>query len=85
MIGTLKVVSRTPSNKKISTTKQGGLSVNFNLHHIDLVYVVLKPFLAVTLVERQIGYNFQPCCTFWVPQMLPYVSVGVPLTIFMSV
>ena len=34
MIGTLKVVSRTPSTKKISTTKQGGLSVNFILYHI---------------------------------------------------
>ena len=33
-IGTLKVVSRTPSTKKMSTTKQGGLRVNFNLHHI---------------------------------------------------
>ena len=35
----MKVVSRTPSTKKISTTKQGGLSVNFILYHILYIYI----------------------------------------------
>ena len=41
-IGTLKVVSRTPSTKKISTTKQGGLSVNFNFYHIYILYKYIQ-------------------------------------------
>ena len=34
MIGASKVAARTPGTKKNSTTKQGGLRVNFILYHI---------------------------------------------------
>ena len=49
--GTLKVVSRTPSTKKISTTKQGGLSVNFNLYHIDERVEFRSIYRIFTLVQ----------------------------------